>query len=115
MVKSIKVFGAALDASDFPLSLQMKQNYLNQLTQNLIKSPNLLDPYDGFLLFSQELNKNKYIKMGKVPIESWLTPKPNLEDLPLVNQLEFQNFTNTGSIRNYSERLKEYVRPPRPR
>jgi arginase family enzyme len=110
LVKSIKVFGAALDASDFPLSLQIKQNYLNQLAQNLVKDPNLLDPYEGFLLFSQELTKSKYVKIGKLPIESWLTPKPNLEDLPLMNQLEFQNFTNVGTIRNYSEKLEDYVK-----
>ncbi|MHA2185061.1 MAG: arginase family protein [Promethearchaeota archaeon] len=110
MVKSIKVFGAALDASDFPLSLQIKQSYLNQIAQNLVKNPNFLDPYEGFLLFSQELTKSKYVKIGKLPIESWLTPKPNLEDLPLMNQLEFQNFTNAGTIRNYSEKLEDYVK-----
>ncbi|MHA1885697.1 MAG: arginase family protein, partial [Promethearchaeota archaeon] len=107
---SIKVFGAALDASDFPLSLQIKQSYLNQIAQNLVKNPNFLDPYEGFLLFSQELTKSKYVKIGKLPIESWLTPKPNLEDLPLMNQLEFQNFTNAGTIRNYSEKLEDYVK-----
>jgi arginase family enzyme len=110
LVKSIKVFGAALDASDFPLSLQIKQSYLNQIAQNLVKNPNFLDPYEGFLLFSQELTKSKYVKIGKLPIESWLTPKPNLEDLPLMNQLEFQNFTNAGTIRNYSEKLEDYVK-----
>ncbi len=110
MVKLIKVFGAALDASDFPLSLQIKQNYLNQLSQNLVIDPDFLDPYDGFLLFSQELTKDKYVKIGKFPIKSWLTPKPNLEDLPLMNQLEFQNFTITGTIRNYSEKLEDYVK-----
>ena len=110
MVKTIKVFGASLDASDFPLSLQLKQNYLNQLAQNLIKSPNLLDPYEGLLFFSQELTRSKYVKTGKFPIESWLTPKPNLEDLPLMNQLEFQKFTNKGSIRNYSEKLEKYLK-----
>jgi arginase family enzyme len=110
LVNSIKVFGAALDATDFSLSLQIKQNYLNQLAQNLVKGPNFLDPYDGFLLFSQELSQDKYFKMGKFPIESWLTPKPHLEDLPLVNQLEFQKFTNKGSIRHYSQKLEDYVK-----
>ncbi|MHA2180048.1 MAG: arginase family protein [Promethearchaeota archaeon] len=105
-----KVFGAALDATDFPLSLQIKQNYLNQLAQNLVIDPNFLDPYEGLLLYSRLLSKNKYHKIGKFPIESWLTPKPNLEDLPLINQLEFQKFTSKGGIRNYSEKLENYVR-----
>ncbi|MFX1571583.1 MAG: arginase family protein [Promethearchaeota archaeon] len=110
LTKLIKVFGAALDATDFPVSLQMKQNYLNQLAQKLIIDPTFLDPYEGFLLFSHLLSKDKYLKIGKFPIESWLTPKPNLEDLPLINQLEFQKFTNKGTIRKYSERLEKYVK-----
>jgi arginase family enzyme len=107
--KSIKVFGAALDASDFPLSLQMKQNYLNNLAQNLVADPNFLDPYEGLLSFSRVLSKDKFLKFGKFPTESWLTPKPNMEDLPLLNQLEFQKFTHKDAIRHYSENLKEYV------
>ncbi|MBY8985325.1 MAG: arginase family protein [Candidatus Lokiarchaeota archaeon] len=109
MERLIKVFGAALDATDFPLSLQIKQNYLIQLAQNLIIDPNFLDPYDALLLFSRVMQKDKYHKMGKFPIESWLTPKPNLEDLPLMNQLEFMKFTREGSIRVYSERLEKYI------
>jgi len=109
-MKSIKVFGAALDATDFPLSLQMKQNYLKQLSQNLVNDSNFLDPYEAFLLFSDVLSKNKIFQIGKFPIESWLTPKPNLEDLPLINQLEYQNFTSKGDIRTYSERLEGYVK-----
>ncbi len=109
-VKLIKLFGAALDATDFPLNLQIKQNYLNQLAQNRVIAPNFLDPYEGLLLYSQVLLKEKYIKMGKFPIESWLTPRPNLEDLPLINQQEFQDFTHKGLIRKYSENLDKYVR-----
>ena len=90
LTKSIKVFGAALDATDFPLSLQIKQNYLNQLAQNLVIAPNFLDPYEGLLLFSRVLQKDTYLKIGKLPIDSWLTPKPNINDLFLINQLEFQ-------------------------
>jgi arginase family enzyme len=110
LVKLIKVFGAALDATDFPLSLQMKQNYLNKLAQNRVKAPNFLDPYEGLLLFSSVLKKDKYLKMGKIPIESWLTPKPNLEDLALMNQLEFQKCTSKGIMKKYSEKLDNYVK-----
>jgi arginase family enzyme len=108
--KLIKVFGAALDATDFPLSLQFKQNYLKHLAQNLVLDPRFLDPYEGVLLFSRVLSKDKYLKIGKFPIESWLTPKPSLEDFPLINQLEFQKFTTKAAIRTYSESLGKYVK-----
>ena len=108
--KVIKVFGAALDAADFPLSLQIKQNYLNNLAQNLVIDPNFLDPYEGLLYFSRVLSKDRFLKMGKFPIESWLTPKPKLEDLPLMNQFEFQQVTRKDAIRIYSEKLEVYVK-----
>jgi arginase family enzyme len=108
--KLIKVFGAALDATDFPLSLQFKQNYLKNLVQNLVIDPNFLDPYEALLYFSRVLSKDKFLKIGKFPIESWLTPKPKLEDLPLMNQSEFQQFTRKDAIRIYSERLEVYMK-----
>ncbi|MHA2391479.1 MAG: arginase family protein [Promethearchaeota archaeon] len=110
LTKTIKVFGAALDATDFPLSLQFKLNYLNQMNRNLVPNPNFLDPYEGLLLFSRILTQEKYLKIGKFPIESWLTPKPNLEDLSLINQMKFQKFTSEGAIRTYSEKLQNYVK-----
>ncbi|MFX1280398.1 MAG: arginase family protein [Promethearchaeota archaeon] len=111
-MKSVKIFGAALDASDFALSLQFKLNYLNKLNHNLIElnQPNFADPYEGLLLFSRVLLKDKYLKIGKFPIESWLTPKPNIKDLSLIDQLEFQNFNKRGAIRTYSDKLECYVR-----
>ncbi|MFX1392782.1 MAG: arginase family protein [Promethearchaeota archaeon] len=109
MEKRIKVFGAALDATDFPLSIQTKHAYLNRLAQNLITEPNFLDPYEGFLLYSSILSKENYLKIGKFPIESWLRPKPNIEDYPFVNQLEFQKFTINGKIKEKSDLLEKFI------
>jgi len=108
MEKKVKVFGAALDATDFPLNVQTKLVYLNRVAQNNVQEPNFLDPYDGLLLFSRVLQNDKYIKIGKLPVESWLTPKPNIEDYPLINQEEFQKFANDGLIKGYSINLEKY-------
>ncbi len=109
MEKKIKVFGAALDATDFPLNVQTKLSYLNRLAQNLVSEPNFLDPYEGLLLFSRVLSMEKYIKIGKIEVDSWLTPKPTLEDFSLINQIEFQNFTNKGAIKEYSNKLEAFI------
>ena len=109
MDKKLKVFGAALDATDFPLNVQTKLVYLNRVVQNTISEPNFLDPYEGLLLFSRVLSNDKYLKIGKFPVESWLTPKPNIEDFPLINQEEFQKFTNDGKINGYSEELEKFL------
>lgn len=109
MEKRIKIFGAALDATDFPLNIQTKHAYLSRLAQNLITEPNFLDPYDGFLLYSSILSKEKYLKIGKFPVESWVSPKPNIEDYPFVNQLEFQKFTSNGKVKETSELLEKFI------
>ncbi len=109
MRKKIKVFGAAVDASDFPLSIQMKLAYLNQLAQNFGKRTNFIDPYEAFLMHSSILTEQKFLKIGKFPIDSWLTPKPKLEDSHLINQLNFSKFTNDGLLKPISDKLKRYI------
>jgi len=109
MRKKIKVFGAAVDASDFPLSIQMKLAYLNQLAQNLGNKSNFIDPYEAFLMHSSILAEQKFLKIGKFPIDSWLTPKPKLEDFHLINQFNFSKFTNDGLLKPISDKLKKYI------
>lgn len=109
MEKKVKVFGAALDATDFPLNIQTKLAYLRRLSQNAPPEPNFLDPYDGLLLYSRVLSSERFIKIGKLPVESWLTPKPTIEDYPLINQKEFQKFANDGLVKNYSNNLEKYI------
>ncbi|MFX1274618.1 MAG: arginase family protein [Promethearchaeota archaeon] len=110
MDKEIIIFGAALDASDFPLNIQMKQAYLHRLHNELIEEQDLLDPYDGMLFHSNILSNDKYIKSGKFFIDSWLTPKPTLEDYSKINQVDFQKATYDGTIKKYSNKLAEYVK-----
>jgi arginase family enzyme len=111
MRKKIKVFGAAVDASDFPLSIQMKLTYLNQLAQNFGQKnkSNFIDPYEAFLMHSSILTEQKFLKIGKFSIDSWLTPKPKLEDFHLINQFNFSNFTNDGLLKPISDNLKRYI------
>ncbi|MHA1376689.1 MAG: arginase family protein [Promethearchaeota archaeon] len=110
MRKKIKVFGAAVDASDFPLSIQMKLAYLNQLAQNLGDKTNFIDPYEAFLMHSSILTEQRFLKIGKFPIDSWLTPKPKLEDLHLINQFNFSKFTNDGLLKSISDKIERYIK-----
>jgi len=83
--------------------------YLNRVAQDNVPKPNFLDPYEGLLLFSRELSNEKYIKIGKLPVDSWLTPKPTIEDFPLITQEEFQKFANDGLVKNYSNKIENYI------
>ena len=110
MNKKIKVFGAALDPIDDPSKVLAKCSYINRLAQNRIAPErDFLDPYEGVLKFSQVLKKEEFIKIGKFPIETWLTPKPKIEDYQLLHPSKFQEFVNIGAVRDYSTNLENFV------
>ncbi|MFX0070047.1 MAG: arginase family protein [Candidatus Hermodarchaeota archaeon] len=110
MDKKIKVFGAALDALDDPIKVLAKCSYINKLAQNLIElERDFLDPYDGLLKLSSLLKKEEFIKIGKFPIETWLTPKPKIEDYPLLDPLKYQEFVNSGAVKKVSVDLERFV------
>ena len=110
MSRKIKVFGAALDPIDDPMKVLAKCSYINRLAQNIVNPErNFLDPYEGLLKFSKVLNKDEFIKIGKFPIESWLTPKPKVEDFPLVDPFKYQEFVNCGAVRTISASLEKFV------
>jgi arginase family enzyme len=111
LAKAIKVFGAALDPNDDPIKILAKCSYINRLAQNLVDiDKEILDPYDGLLNFSQVLIQEKYTKIGKFPVESWLTPKPKIEDYSLLDPYKYQNFTNSGSVAEYSIKMEGFIR-----
>jgi hypothetical protein len=110
MDKKIKVFGAALDPLDDPMKVLTKCSYINKLAQNLIEPErNFLDPYEGLLKFSKILKKEQFIKIGKFSIDTWLTPKPKIEDFPLLDPFKYQEFVNSGAVRNLSINLGEFI------
>ena len=110
MSRKIKVFGAALDPIDDPMKVLAKCSYINKLAQNIVDPErNFLDPYDGLLKLSKVLNKEEYIKIGKFPIDTWLTPKPEIEDYPLVDPFKYQEYVNNGALRTLSKNLENFI------
>lgn len=108
--KRVKVFGAALDALDNPLKILSKCAYINRKAQNqLIEGEEYLDPYDILLKRSMELRSDKYVKIGKFPIASWLSPRPEVDDFDALNPKQFQQFVNMGGVYDYVKGLQEYV------
>jgi arginase family enzyme len=110
MDKKIKVFGAALDVIDDPTKILAKCSYINRWVQNRIDPErNFLDPYEGLLKYSKVLQNEKFIKIGKFPVDSWITPKPNIEDYSLLHPLKYQEFVNNGAVRDISLNLTKFV------
>jgi len=108
--KSVKVFGAALDATDNPIKILAKRSYLNRLAQKIMENNiDIKDPYEGFLLYSRLLSKKRFNKIGKFNIASWLRPKPNIEDYLSIDAINYQDFINSGSITEVSNELEQFV------
>ncbi|MFX0134955.1 MAG: arginase family protein [Candidatus Hodarchaeota archaeon] len=109
MSKEIKVFGAALDPSDTQIKISLKQSYLNALTSGNKEKYKYLDAYDAFIDHSKYLKLPIFKKIGKFPIESWLRPKPDLEDFQFMNPLDFRIFLDGNGCKEYSDEIERFI------
>jgi arginase family enzyme len=104
----IKFFGSALDPADSPDKVAVKRAYLDTLHSGKLSKPNFLDPYDA-IFASDTLRNLDIVKVGKFPVESWLTPKPLLEDLSLVTPENYRTFIDSNGCEEYALLLKKFV------
>jgi arginase family enzyme len=47
--------------------------------------------------------------LGKIPVESWLTPKPDLDDELLVNTENYSTFIDANGCKEYASHVKNFV------
>lgn len=105
-----KLFGVALDPADDPWSLQLKQAWMAADPANLDWISSCLDPYDAVTEGLADILERQNIKLaGKFPIPSWLWPKPNPSDLPLVNAKNMGNFFDSGDLLEMIKQLQSFV------
>ncbi len=109
MSKEIKVFGASLDPSDTQTKISIKQAYLSALASGDKEKSKFLDAYDVFIAHSKYLGLPNFKKIGKFPVESWLRPKPDLEDFQFVNPLDFRIFLDSNGCKEYSDEIEQFI------
>jgi arginase family enzyme len=109
MLKEIKVFGASLDPSDTQTKISIKQAYLSALASGNKEKSKYLDAYDTFIAHSKYLKLPNFEKIGKFPIESWLRPKPDIEDFQFMNPLDFRIFLDSNGCKEYSDEIIEFI------
>lgn len=98
------MFGVALDASDDPMSLQLKCASLMSGGDRDIS----IDPYDA--LSNQPGTHDRFGLAGKLPIPSWLGPRPRLEDRNMLNLENFQRFYEDKGFLKLSEQVRDFVK-----
>lgn len=105
----IRLFSAPLDPADSPDKVAVKRAYLDTLRSGKLSKPNFLDPYDAVCAASEIFKNPDFIKLGKFPVESWLTPKPLLDDLTLVTPENYRTFIDSNGCEEYAVLLKNFV------
>jgi arginase family enzyme len=99
---TLKVFGASLDPLDGTEKVEIKRAYVSALCAGIEIDPNFLDPYDGICSVNPDLFKVVCEKAGRMPVESWLTPKPECEDLPKITADSYKTFLESNGCYRYS-------------
>jgi arginase family enzyme len=105
-----KLFGVALDPADDPWSLQLKQAWMAADREGLDWLTACLDPYDAVAgSLAPDLKRLSIELAGKFPVPSWLRPKPEPADLPLVTAHNMGDFFDGDGLRETIDRLKGFV------
>jgi arginase family enzyme len=105
-----KLFGVALDPADDPWSLQLKQAWMLAEPAELDWLSACLDPYDAVAESLTATLEKQHIELaGKFPVPSWLWPKPNLSDLPLVTTKNMENFFESEGPLEITKQLQSFV------
>jgi arginase family enzyme len=100
-----KVFGVALDASDDPFSLQLKQAAMQAREMGI--DDFFTDPYDALL---HELIRSTGLEpAGRFPVPSWLGSLPIPSDRDLVTAEAMQRFVDGGGIVDMIHDVRSFV------
>ncbi|MBS7604938.1 MAG: arginase family protein [Candidatus Bathyarchaeia archaeon] len=108
---SILFFGVPLDPDDREERCLIKRAYIYALIRGHVPTPNFLTPYEALMHYLQEIFVDpKFVKLGEIPVESWLRPKPSFRDLSMINPDTFSAFLAADCCRDYAEMVNIFVR-----
>lgn len=75
----------------------------------LLSNIRIKNPYRE-ILNSKEVSGLNIKDYGEIPIESWLSIYPTMEDLPMLTTTNFSAFLDSDGCREYREKVKSYAR-----
>jgi len=109
--RSIKFFGASLDALDHQEAVDVKRSYVQALTLGKCPEPDFRDPYALFRnITGDHIKESGHQNLGRFAIESWLTPKPQMSDIDWIDGKSYQQFIGDDGFKVFAELLKEFVK-----
>jgi arginase family enzyme len=106
-----KLFGVALDPADDPWSLELKQAWMAADPAGLDWLAACRDPYDAVTGGLADLLRQHHIEpAGRVPVPTWLSPKPNRSDFPLITSANIDAFFDSGELLKITRRVQAFVK-----
>ena len=106
-----RVFGVPFDPPSSPERLNIKLAYARHLLETLRNEEGFADPYDSIYSEFQEGNflYDDLTWVGKVPVDSWLKPKPSVADMDLLKPVQVASFLRANGCWQYALRVAEFV------
>ena len=109
--RSIRFFGASLDALDIPEAVNIKRAYVEALSLGGYFQSNLQDPYDLFRdIMGNQIKECGHQNLGRFVVDSWLTPKPQVSDLDLIREESYRYFLINDGFRAFAQLLRDFVK-----
>jgi arginase family enzyme len=108
MAATFACFGCSLDVLDAPEKLAMKHAYLEAVRDGRAGQGIARDPFDLLSAALEEVPG--VVSAGRLELESWMTPRPRVEDLERINAQLSREFIDTDGCGIISARVREFVR-----
>ena len=104
--QGMKVMGVGVDASDDPWTLQLKLAALNAQEKGLESLH--VDPYD--MIVPELLRLCDGVEpVGKLPVPSWLSPRPKVSDAHLISKDHMGLFVSKGGMLKLANKVKRFT------
>lgn len=102
----VKIFGASVDASDDPWTLQLKQAAMEAQRNGMTDL--CLDPYDALIADLAALDPSMQ-PAGKLSVPSWLRPIPAPLDADRVTQQRMADHVAQGGMWALTQQVQRFV------
>jgi arginase family enzyme len=109
LVEKVSFFGSSLDVLDATEKVEIKRAYILAVLAGKEPQPNFLDPYEALGSMSASTFGYACEWCGKVPIDTWLTPKPLPQDLFMVTSENYKAFLEANGCLKYSQLAGDFV------
>jgi arginase family enzyme len=101
-----RLFGVALDVSDDPFSIQLKLASMWARQQGRCLAPE--DPYEA-IIERLGSSKGSIPHVGRFPLPSWISPRPDSLDRQLVTQEHMKKFLDEDGCLKLADKIKGFV------